>query len=239
MKAIGFDSKCFAFFPYQPIPNIALPRNVAQFANGVADLRKRQEVNRAGFGDDVFLDHQAAHVVGAVEQRKLADLEALRDPARLDVGNVVEIEPRYRLRLQILERTRRRDVGHVGVVGLKRPADERREAVRFVLQLADAFEMLDAFGQRFDVAEHHRRRADAAQFVPDSHHIEPVVGQHFAASHLLANAIDQNLAAAARQTAQAGGFESRQHFAKRQLADLREVMNLRRAEAVDIDLREL
>ena len=50
-------------------------------------------VDGAGGRDDVLLDHQAAHVVGAVQQRQLADLQTLRDPARLDVGKVVEIQP--------------------------------------------------------------------------------------------------------------------------------------------------
>ena len=39
-----------------------------------------------GGGDDVLLDHRRAHVVGAERERDLADLAALRDPARLDVA---------------------------------------------------------------------------------------------------------------------------------------------------------
>ncbi len=39
------------------------------------------------------------------------------------------------------------DVRHVGVVGLERPADERGEATRFVLQFAQPLEMFDPFGQ--------------------------------------------------------------------------------------------
>ena len=33
-------------------------------------------VHGASLGHDIFLDHEAAHVVGAVEQGELADLEA-------------------------------------------------------------------------------------------------------------------------------------------------------------------
>ncbi len=46
--------------------------------------------------------------------------------------------------------------GHVGVLGLERPADERREAAGLVLQLPQPLQVLDPLGQRFDVAEHHR-----------------------------------------------------------------------------------
>ena len=130
-------------------------------------------------------------------------------------------------------------VGHVGVLGLKRPADERGEAAGFVLQLPQPLQVLDPLGQRFDVAEHHRRRAAAAQLVPHAVHVEPIVGQHLAARDCFAHAIDQNLAAAAGQAAEAGRLQSLQHRAQRQLGDLGEVMNLRRAEAVDVDLRKV
>ena len=63
--------------------------------------------------------------------------------------------------------------------------------------------------------------------------------EHLAARDLLADAIDQNLAAAARQAAQAGRFQPLEHRPQRQLRDLGEVMNLRRAEAVDVDLRKV
>ena len=142
------------------------------------------------------------------------------------------------LRLEILERAGRRNVGHVGVVGLKRPADEGREAARFVLQLPQPLQVLDPLGQRFDVAEHHRGRAAAAQLVPHAIHVQPIVGQHFAARDLAADAIDQNLRAAAGQAAQPGRLQPLEHRAQRQLRDLGEVMNLRRAEAVDVDLRK-
>ena len=154
-------------------------------------------------------------------------------------GEVVEIEPRDGLRLQILERTGRRNVGHVGMVGLKRPADEGREAAGLVLQLPQSLEMLDPLGQRLDVAEHHRRRAAAAQLVPDAVDVQPVVGHHLAARDLAADAIDQDLRPAAGQAPQPGRFEPLEHRSQRQLRDLGEMMNLRRAEAVNVDLRKV
>ena len=92
----------------------------------------------SGFGDDVLFDHQTAHVVGPERHRQLADLQTLRHPAALNVRDVVQIQPRDGLGLEVLEGTGRRDVRHVRVIGLERPRDERGEPAGFVLQIADA-----------------------------------------------------------------------------------------------------
>ena len=139
--------------------------------------------------------------------------------------------------LQILEGPGRRHVGHRRVLRLERPADERREAAGFVLQLPQALQVLDALGQRLDVAEHHRAGRSAAQLVPDAMDFQPFVGQALVDGHGLADAIDEDLAAAAGQTAEAGFLEPAQHFAQRQLVDLVEVPDLRRTEGVQIELR--
>ena len=75
------------------VEHIALPGNVAGLADGAFDLFQRQMMNGAGGRDDVLLDHQAAHVVGAEKQRELTDLQSLSHPRGLNVRNVVEIEP--------------------------------------------------------------------------------------------------------------------------------------------------
>ena len=106
-------------------------------------------------------------------------------------------------------------------------------------KLAHPLQMLDPLGQRLDVAEHHRGRRPAAQLVPDAVDVEPVVGQHLAAGDRLADAIDQDLGPAAGQAAQAGRLQPLEHRPQRQLGDLGEVVDLRRAEAVDVDLREV
>ena len=120
------------------------------------------------------------------------------------LGKLSRYKPGDGLRLQILERAGRRNMGHGRVVGLKRPADKGGKSARFVLQLPQPLQMLDPLGQRFDVAEHHRGGRAAAQLVPDAVDVEPIVGQHLAARDLLAHAIDQDFGPAAGQAAQAG-----------------------------------
>src|SRR5579884_2933203 len=50
------------------VEHVALPGDVTGLADGGLDLLQRQVMHRAGRGDDVLLDHQASHVVGAEEQ---------------------------------------------------------------------------------------------------------------------------------------------------------------------------
>ena len=104
--------------------------------------------------------------------------------------------------------------------------------------LAQAFEMFDALGQRFDVAEHHGGGAAAAELVPDAVHFEPIVGHDFAACNGVADAIDEDFAATAREAAEAGGLQAFEYRAERQLRDFGEVIDFRRAEAVDVQLSE-
>ncbi len=114
-----------------------------------------------------------------------------------------------------------------------------REAARFILQLPQPFKVLDPLGERFNVAEHHGRRTDAAELVPDATNFQPIVGHHLAAGHGGPHAIDQNLATPAGQTAEARRFKPLQHRAERHFVHFGEVINLRRAEAVDVNLRVL
>jgi hypothetical protein len=111
----------------------------------------------------------------------------------LDVGEVVEVQPRDGICFEIFVSAGGRDVGHIGVLGLESPADECREPAGFVLQLAQPLEVFDPLGERFDVAEHHGCRATAAQLVPDAVYVQPIVGHHFSARDSAADPIDQDL----------------------------------------------
>src|SRR5438105_6729998 len=123
---------------YVFIEHISLPRDVAGFADRVFDLLQSQVIHGAGLGNDVFLNHETAHVVGAKEESELPNLRALRHPRGLNVRDVVEVKPGDRLRLQVLMGARWRHLGHGRVFRLKRPADKGGEAAGLVLELAQA-----------------------------------------------------------------------------------------------------
>jgi len=74
------------------IQRVPLPWDEAGVADDAAELFFGGAVVGAGGGDDVLLDHDAAHVVAAETETELAGLEALGHPGRLDVVDVVEVE---------------------------------------------------------------------------------------------------------------------------------------------------
>ena len=92
----------------------------------------------ARFGHHILFEHERAHVIRTKEESQLPNLESLRDPTALDVRNIVEKKPRNRLGFQVFERAGRGKMTELSVLGLKGPADEGSEAVRFVLKLSDA-----------------------------------------------------------------------------------------------------
>src|SRR5262249_50805181 len=88
---------------------------------------------------------------------------------------------------------------------------------------------------RLDVAEHHRGRRPPAEAVPDAVDLQPVFGHHLAPCDRLTDAVDQYLRAPTGQAAKPGRLEPLEHLAERLLRDLGQEVDLRRAEAVDID----
>ena len=167
------------------------------------DLDLVHAVARAGRADDVLFDHHAAHVVGAVGEAELPDLAALRDPRRLQVVEVVEHDARDRERAQVVD-AGRLAAAELGVLRLIAPGDERGEAARLVLQLAQPEQVLEPLLDRLDGAVHHRRRRAQPGAVRVAHHVEPLVGGRLAvAVEQLAHAIDEDLGAAAGNAVEA------------------------------------
>ena len=168
------------------------------------DLELVHAVLGAGGADDVLFDHHAAHVVGAVRQAELPDLAALRDPRRLQVVEVVEHEPRDRERAQVVD-AGRFDAAELGVLRLIAPGDERGEAAGLVLQIAQPEQVLEPLLHRLDRAVHHRRRRAQAGAMRVAHDVEPLVGRRLVvAVEDLADAIDEDLGAAARNAVETG-----------------------------------
>src|SRR5262249_41979417 len=81
---------------------------------------------------------------------------------------------------------------------------------------------------------HHGAGGTAAELVPDAVDVEPFVGEALVDGHRLADAIDEDFAAAAGEAAHAGFLEPAQHLAEWQLVDLVEVPQLRRTESVEV-----
>src|SRR5947209_6952070 len=80
----------------------ALAGDEAGRGDQVLHLVLAHAVVRAGRGDHVLLDHDRAHVVRPEGESHLADLLALGHPARLEVDDVVQEQPRDRQRPQVL-----------------------------------------------------------------------------------------------------------------------------------------
>ena len=101
-------------------------RLVAEFLDEPAHVGHGHAESGAGLRHDVLFNHDAAEIVRAEFQRDLPDLQTLRDPRALDVFKIVEVDAAQRLCAQILVGADRRRF-QLGVLGLKRPADEGGE----------------------------------------------------------------------------------------------------------------
>ena len=104
-------------------------RFVAEVADEPLHVGDGHAEGGAGLRNHVFLDHDAAEIVRAEFQRDLPDLQTLRDPGTLDVLKIIQVNAAQRLRAQVFMRA---DGGRfqLGMLGLKRPADEGGEVGR-------------------------------------------------------------------------------------------------------------
>jgi len=88
------------------------------------------------------------------------------------------------------------------VLRFKGKRDERGEAVRFVLQFAQAAQVVDPVRGGLDVAVEHRAGAPLAHLVPGAMDFEPFVGAFLAAANLVADLGIENFRAAAGERTQ-------------------------------------
>src|SRR5207248_8485415 len=86
------------------VEGVALGGNKAGVGNDAAKLAFIGAVFHAGGKHHIFFDENAADIVGAELQADLADFDPRREPARLDVIDVVEIQPAHRQCFQIIDR---------------------------------------------------------------------------------------------------------------------------------------
>ena len=133
----------------------------------------RHSESGTGLGNHVFLDHDAAEVVGAVLEGDLADFLALGDPRTLDIGEIVQVDSREGLGAQVFVGANCGSA-EFRMLGLEGPTNECRERrrrysvavpgklrlplFRTVLLSPDALQMFDAVLDCFHVSEHHGGR---------------------------------------------------------------------------------
>ena len=140
------------------------------------------------------------------------------------------------------------------VLALERPGDERfvsSAVVRgevgdgAILPLPHQLHVVNAIGDAFDVAEHHRGRSVHAQFVRNAHGREPFLGVAFAKPDLAAHGRGEDFPAAARYGIESGLLQSLHHppqlrleACARRIEKADELDEFRRAERVNMDVGE-
>src|SRR6267378_8477444 len=87
-----------------PIERVALGGDEAGVGDDAAEFPFVGAVFHSGGKDDVFFNEDAADVVGAELQTDLADFDSGREPARLDMVDIVEVQAADGKRFQIIDR---------------------------------------------------------------------------------------------------------------------------------------
>lgn len=90
-SVIRLESSLLPFELHQLIMHVALAWNEAKLGDRIPNLPERQKMHGARLRHHIFLDHQAAHVIRAKQQRQLTNFETLGHPTRLNVREVVQI----------------------------------------------------------------------------------------------------------------------------------------------------
>src|SRR5688572_817057 len=123
----------------------------------------------------VLLDHDAAHVIAAEPQAHLTCLKPLRNPGRLHVENIVEVQARDRKCFEVFNRGRLffDETSERGVLALEGPRNKGREATRVLLDIADYLEMIHPLLQCLATAKHHGCRSAHAERVSSAVHVDP------------------------------------------------------------------
>ena len=170
----------------------------------------------AGVVIDLLFHHGAVQIVGAEAQRHLRHARRHHDPVSLDVREVVEQQARHGDVLQIHKAARlivRHHLAEFGVGGMKGQRNERLEAVRLILKLAQLQQVVHAILGRLDVPVKHGGVGVHAQFVRQAMHLQPRVGADLVVADDAAHRRRENLRAPAGQRVEPRVLQAFQHFA--------------------------
>src|SRR5258706_7818412 len=222
------------------VEGIALGRAEAGVADYAAKLLFCRAVRHACGSYYIFFEHHRADVVAAEAEAHLADFQALRDPARLHVQEVREVEARDGQHFEVFD-----GGGFVpmaaaegGVVRLKAPRDECGEASGFFLEVVELLEMVDAVFVILADAEHHGRGGAHADLVGGAGDVDPVVGKAFEAGDLVADFVVENFSAAAGDGIESGIAQAENCVANAEAAVLGDGDDLGSGIAMQMNLRK-
>ncbi len=167
----------------------------------------------------------------------MADFNSGREPARLDVVDVVEIQAADGQRFQVVDRSGfLHFFSKCGIFGGEHPGNEGRESASILLNAAQTFEMVDAMAQLFAAAEHHGGSGAESERMGHAVHFFPIVAGALQARDFRADFIVENFRAAAGNGLQAGVHQPLNRFADAEFADFRDAQNFWRGKAMQMHL---
>ena len=114
------------------------------------------------------------------------------------------------------------------ILGMKRKRNKGQQTAGFVLQLAQAQQVLHPFGQGFDRAEQHGAVGFDAQAMGRAMHVQPLVRAAFVGADRRAHARREDFRAAAGQRIEPSRLQAAQDFLDAQAVKAMKEENLHR-----------
>lgn len=140
-----------------------------------------------GHVEDFFFDDGAVEVVDAVAEGDLGEGKSGADPVGGEVVEVVEEDASDGKHAKFFEGPDAADVGKLVVLGFEGVGDKAGEASGFILELAEAVEVVDAMVVGFEVAVEHGGGAASSHAVPGAMDVEPFFSGFFSTTDLIAD----------------------------------------------------
>ncbi len=223
-----------------PIQRIPLRGPKSRIADNPPQLFFRGAVVHTGGSHYVFFQHDGAYVVAAEAEAHLADFQALRDPARLHIQKVREIEAGDGQDFEVVDGGGFVPVAATegGVVGLKAPGDEGGEAAGFFLQIVEGLQVVNAVFVVFADTEHHCGGGAHADLVGSAVNVDPVGGEAFEARDFVADFVVENFGAAPGDGVESGVAQAEDGVANGEVAVFGDGDDFRRGVAVQMHLRK-
>ena len=152
--------------------------------------------------------------------------------------NVVQHQPRYRDVPDVGETGGRGDVLERRVAGVERQRNEGHEPAGFVLQRAQARQVVHAVAVVLEVAVEHGAIGTQAQLVRRAGGFQPLVAVDLVVANDAPHPLVENLRAASGQRIHPGVAQPHQRFADRDLGAPRQVGHLHHGEGLQVDFRK-